>query len=236
KPAKFVVQVRNVGGQSAENVTVRDEVPNGTRLVSTSPPAESDGSHLVWQLGKLSAGEERNIEMQVMPTAEGEIGSVASVTYSAEASVKAHCTMPQLALRLTAPGQVMIGGEQRVKIELRNPGTGNATGVMLFENVPQSLKHAAGPALEFEIGTLRPGETRELELVLTAEKAGKVSNVLTAKADGNLQVQQQVDFEVIAPALSLEVTGPERRYLERPATYDVTVANPGTAAAHDVQL
>ena len=41
---------------------------------------------------------------------------------------------------------------------------------------------------------------------------------------------------MIAPALSVEVNGPERRYLERPATYEVTVANPGTAVAHDVQL
>jgi uncharacterized repeat protein (TIGR01451 family) len=130
----------------------------------------------------------------------------------------------------------MIGGEQRVKIELRNPGSGDATGVMLFENVPQNLKHAAGPTLEFEIGTLRAGETRELELVLQAEKAGKVVNILSAKADGNLQVQQQVEFEVIAPALSIEVNGPERRYLERPATYEVVVTNPGTAIARDVQL
>jgi uncharacterized repeat protein (TIGR01451 family) len=98
------------------------------------------------------------------------------------------------------------------------------------------LKHAAGPALEFDIGTLKAGETRELELLLKAEKAGKVVNVLSARADGNLQVQQQVEFEVIAPALAVEVNGPERRYLERPATYEVTVANPGTAVAHDVQL
>ncbi|MEX0643445.1 MAG: hypothetical protein WD468_12125 [Pirellulales bacterium] len=236
KPAKFIVQVRNVGGQAAENVTIRDEVPQGTKLVSTTPTAESEGSQLVWRLDKLSAGEERIIEMQVMPTSEGEIGSVATVTYSAQASVKARCTMPQLALRLTAPNQVMIGGEQRVKIELRNPGTGDATGVMLFENVPEKVKHAAGPTLEFEIGTLRAGETRELELLLKAEKAGKVVNVLSARAEGNLQVQQQVEFEVIAPALSVEVNGPERRYLERPATYEVIVANPGTAVAHDVHL
>jgi uncharacterized repeat protein (TIGR01451 family) len=102
--------------------------------------------------------------------------------------------------------------------------------------VPQNVKHAAGPALEFEIGTLRAGETRELDLVLTAEKAGKVINALTAKADGNLQVQQQVEFEVIAPALSIAVDGPERRYLERPATYEVSVENPGTAPAHNVQI
>jgi uncharacterized repeat protein (TIGR01451 family) len=137
---------------------------------------------------------------------------------------------------MTAPSEVMIGKQQHVKIELRNPGSGDATGVMLFENVPPNVKHVSGPALEFEIGTLRAGETRELDLVLSAEKAGKVTNILTARAQGNLQVQQQVEFEVIAPALTVALQGPERRYLERPATYEVSVENPGTAAAHDVQI
>jgi uncharacterized repeat protein (TIGR01451 family) len=236
KPAKFVIQIRNVGTQAADEVIIHDEVPQGTRLISTSPTAESNASQLVWHLGKLSAGEDRTVEMQLMPTAEGEIGSVATVSYSAQASVKTRCTMPQLAIRMTAPSKVMIGQEQRVKIELRNPGSGDATGVMLFENVPQNVRHASGPALEFEIGTLKAGETRELELVLLAEKAGKTVNVLSARADGNLQVQQQVEFDVIAPELVVDVHGPERRYLERPATYQVSVENPGTATAHDVQI
>jgi uncharacterized repeat protein (TIGR01451 family) len=236
KPAKFVVQVRNVGTQAAEEVTIRDEVPHGTRLVSSQPTAQTEGNYVVWQLGKLSPGEDRAVEMQLMPTEEGEVGSVATVSYSAQASVKTKCTEPQLAIRMTAPNKVMIGQQQRVKIELRNPGSGDATGVMLLENVPQGLKHAAGPALEFEIGTLRAGETRELELVLLAEKAGKIVNVLNARADGNLQVQQQVEFEVIAPGLTIDLNGPERRYLERPATYEVSVNNPGTAPAHDVQI
>jgi uncharacterized repeat protein (TIGR01451 family) len=137
---------------------------------------------------------------------------------------------------MTAPKQVMIGQEQRVKIELRNPGSGDATGVMLMENVPQNVKHAAGPALEFEVGTLRAGETREMELVLTAEKAGPVANELIARADGNLLVRQTVEFEVIAPDLRISVDGPKTRYLERPATYQVSIENPGTAPAHDIEL
>jgi uncharacterized repeat protein (TIGR01451 family) len=236
KPAKFVLQLRNVGTQAAEAVTVRDEVPQGTRLIATTPTAKNESGHLTWELGKLSPGEDRTVELQLMPTAEGEIGSVATVSYSAQASVKTRCTMPQLAIRMTAPGKVMVGHEQRVKIELHNPGSGDATGVMLFENVPQNVRHAAGPALEFEVGTLRAGETRELELVLFAEKAGRTVNVLSARADGNLQVQQQVEFDVIAPELTVDVDGPERRYLERPATYEVSVENPGTAPAHDVQI
>jgi uncharacterized repeat protein (TIGR01451 family) len=236
KPAKFTVQVRNVGGQTAAEVVIRDEVPQGTKLVSTTPRADVDGGHLSWQIGSLSTGEEKTVQIELMPTAEGDIGSVAGVTYAAQASAKTHCTMPQLAIRMTAPSQVMIGQDEHVKIELRNPGTGDATGVMLLENVPENVKHVAGPALEFEVGTLHAGETREMDLVLTAQKAGKVINALTARADGNLQVQQQVEFEVIAPALQVSVDGPEKRYLERPATYQVSVQNPGTAPAHDIEI
>jgi len=236
KPAKFVARVRNTGNQTAQDVSIQDAVPQGTKLVSTTPEARNAGGRLVWALGKLSPGEDRTVEMLIMPTTEGEVGSVAAVNYSSQASVKTKCTMPQLAIRMTAPAKVMVGQEQRVKIELRNPGSGDATGVMLFENVPQNVKHAAGPALEFDIGTLKTGETRELELVLLAEKPGKTVNVLSARADGNLQVQQQVEFEVIAPGLSVDVEGPERRYLERPATYEVRVDNPGTAPAHDVRI
>jgi uncharacterized repeat protein (TIGR01451 family) len=235
-PAKIAIQLRNVGAQTAEEVVIRDEVPSGTRYISSTPKAELEGNFIVWQLGSLSTGEERTVELQLMPLAEGEIGSVANVTYATQASAKSRCTMPQLAIRMTAPAKVMIGHEQRVKIELRNPGTGDATNVMLLENVPDGVRHAAGPALEFEVGTLKAGETREMELVLTAERAGQVVNTLSARADGNLQVQQQVEFEVIAPELSVAVEGPERRYLERPATYQVIVENPGTAPAHDVEL
>jgi uncharacterized repeat protein (TIGR01451 family) len=236
KPAKFTVQVRNVGSQTAAEVVIRDEVPQGTKLVSTTPRADVDGSHLSWSIGSLSTGEEKTVQIELMPTAEGDIGSVAGVTYAAQASAKTHCTMPQLAIRMTAPSQVMIGQDEHVKIELRNPGTGDATGVMLLENVPENVKHVAGPSLEFEVGTLHAGETREMDLVLTAQKAGKVVNALTARADGNLQIQQQVEFEVIAPALQVSVDGPEKRYLERPATYQVSVQNPGTAPAHDIEL
>jgi uncharacterized repeat protein (TIGR01451 family) len=236
KPALFQIAVRNVGGRPADAVTVHDIIPQGTRLISTTPRGKASGGELQWDLGTLSVGELRELEVLLMPTAEGEIGSVATVTMSTQASVKTRCTLPQLALRLTAPRQVMIGTEQRVRIELHNPGTGDATGVMLYENVPEELRHSAGPALEFEVGTLRAGETREMELVLSAEKAGTVVNRISARGDGNLQVEQKIEFDVIAPALEVGVEGPRLRYLERPATYTVHVGNPGTATAQNIEI
>jgi len=41
---------------------------------------------------------------------------------------------------------------------------------------------------------------------------------------------------VIAPKLDITMTGPKRRFLEREATYKLSVSNPGSAPAKDVQL
>ena len=48
--------------------------------------------------------------------------------------------------------------------------------------------------------------------------------------------QDAHDIEVVAPQLQIAVNGPSRRYLDRPATYTVELANPGTASATNVEL
>ena len=236
KRCTFAIRVQNTGQRTAQNVQIHDEVPFGTELVGTAPRALVSGSQVVWDIGALSVGEQRTVELELIPTEEGELGSVATVTFAVQASAKARCTRPELALRLSSKAQVHAGQQHLVQVEVSNPGTGDATGVMLLETIPTGVSHEAGPALEFEVGTLRPGESRRMELVLTAEQAGKVTNVMTATADANLQVEASCEFEVIAPELRLSVDGPKKRYLERPATYRVTVDNPGTASAKEVEL
>ncbi len=237
KPAKFEIKIRNDGNVAAEGIEIRDEVPKGTRLIATTPAASvGPRGQLSWSFNTLNPGEQLVAQLELMPIAEGEIGSVASVTFRAEASARALATRPQLALQVTAPKQVMIGSDARLVIRLSNPGTGAASGVVLSERVPAGLKHPAGSELEFDVGTLKPGESRQIELALNAVQAGHATNVLTAHGDGNLKAQERADIQVIAPALAVAMTGPSRRYLERQATYTVSVSNPGTAPAKDVQL
>ncbi|MEX1223352.1 MAG: hypothetical protein WEA31_02280, partial [Pirellulales bacterium] len=161
KPAEFRIVVRNTGQVPAHDVVLRDHVPQGTRLMSAEPPAaELGGGGLQWQAGLMAPGEERAFVMRLMPTAEGEIGSVASVSFRAEASVRTIATKPELLLEIAAPSQVMIDTPVALKIKVSNPGSGEATGVVLFEDVPAQLDHPAGKELEFEIGSLQPNESR----------------------------------------------------------------------------
>jgi uncharacterized repeat protein (TIGR01451 family) len=237
KPATFELYVRNVGQAPANGVVVTDHVPAGTQLLDARPaPQQAADGSLVWNLGTMQPGDQTQITLQVMPQTEGEIGSTAHVTFASAATSRSICTRPQLAIEHTAPPKVLIGEALTVAITISNPGTGAATGVIIEEDVPAGLVHVAGSQLEYEVGTLRPGESKRLDLILRADKPGIVQNVIRVRGDASLAAQHATQIEVVAPQLQVGVEGPKVRFLERQATYTLQVANPGTAAARDVEL
>jgi uncharacterized repeat protein (TIGR01451 family) len=111
-----------------------------------------------------------------------------------------------------------------------------ATNVVLEEDVPEGLTHSSGSQIEYKVGHIPPQSTRRLELTLRATRAGVVNNLLIARADGDLVVEDQATLQVVAPQLAVELQGPQRRYLERKATFQIIVSNPGTADATNVDL
>ncbi len=88
------------------------------------------------------------LALELLPKLAGEIGSVAQVSFQAQASVRTVCSQPQLALELTAPAQVLIGTSATLDIVVMNTGSGAAKNVVLEEDVPDGFTHAAGRQLE----------------------------------------------------------------------------------------
>ena len=237
KPAIFRVALRNTGKIPAGNVEVRDQIPRRTRLIATEPQAtRGDRGELVWTLGTLRPGEEVAVEMQVMPLAEGEVGSMATVHFGIDATARSKVTRPQLKLTVSAPKQVMINEQVKLSITVANTGTGTATGVVIEDHIPPELRHAVGDELLYEVGSLKPGERRTLDLPLVANRPGPTVNMLMVRGDGGLCQEEKQSIEVVAPQLNVAIEGGKRRYLERPATYQLSVSNPGTALAQDVEL
>lgn len=237
KPAVFEIHLKNTGQVPAQNVEVHDEIPKGTRLLDTQPKASRGvRGELVWSLGTVKPNDEVRLQVHLMPTDEGVLGSKATVVFGAEASARTVSTKPMLVLKTVAPQRVQIGEEVTFQITVSNPGTGVAHQVVLEERVPPGLQHPAGSDLVYEVGSLKPGESRQLELKLLAVQAGMVANVLTARGDANLKAEDRLELEVLAPQLDITLEGPKRRYLEREATYTVSISNPGTAPARQVEL
>jgi uncharacterized repeat protein (TIGR01451 family) len=236
KPASFVIQVQNVGTVEALDVLVHDRVPAGMRLVDASPAPLQQGNLLVWQLGSMPAGDERTLTMQLVPEQEGELGSVARVSFEAAASVRTIATRPELRVNQNAPETVLIGQQLEIELEVANAGSGDATGVVLQEDVPEGLEHPKGRQLDNAIGTLAPGEVRKQVLRLRAVAPGVIQNTIRLTGDDGLKAEHTVAVQVVAPNLQVDLKGPARRFLERPATYQLDIANAGTADATNVEL
>ncbi|MGE3408571.1 MAG: hypothetical protein AB7I37_17265, partial [Pirellulales bacterium] len=237
KEALFEIAVRNEGNATAHNVQVVDQVPQGTKLANTEPEiVPGRDGQLNWSLETMQPGEEKVLQFRVIPTEEGEIGSVAQVMFTAKASVRTISTRPKLALEVECPKQILIGERLALKLRTSNPGTGASTGILIEAALPENLEHQAGTELEYDLGDLQPNESRDLDLALKAVKPGIVTLILSARGDAGLQAEQQVEVEILAPALAVGLTGAKRRYLEREASFVVTVSNPGTAPAKDIEL
>jgi hypothetical protein len=90
--------------------------------------------------------------------------------------------------------------------------------------------------LEFDVGQLRPGDSKTIELVLGTRLPGSQPARFGARADGGLEVDRALPLPVTAPTLELAIDMPSRRFLQRPATCALTMANTGTASARSVEL
>jgi uncharacterized repeat protein (TIGR01451 family) len=237
RAAVLRVVVRNTGPVAASAVEIHDQVPRGTRLLGTAPPAsQAARGELVWSLGTLRPGAEASVEMQIVPTEEGEVGSVATVRFQADATARSTVTRPKLVVETNGANRVLVGDETLLTFTVSNPGSGVATGVVLAEHIPAGLTHPGGSELEYTVGDLKPGESRQLPLRLKAVGAGTIANLVAARAEGNLRAEHRFNVEIISPQLDVALAGPKRRYLEREATYQLSVSNPGTAPAQQVEL
>lgn len=240
QPANFRIVVRNVGRIPASEVRVFDRIPEGARLIRANPEPEAGRSPdqgLAWWIGDLPPGQQRVIELELRPERPGEIGSVAQVTFATQASARTRVTRPELGIEHTAPSQVLLGSPVTLQITVRNNGDGPATNVIVQEQVPEQLRYNEGIRdLEYEIGTLAPGQSRSLALTLQSAAIGAFRNTVAVRGDGDLQASHETSIEVISPRLAVTSNGPNRRYLKRDATHQFSIQNTGTASATNLDL
>ena len=235
-PATFVIDVRNVGATEALNVQVHDRIPMGMRLVDSTPQPQIRGELLTWALGGVEPGGERAITIQLVPETEGELGSVARVTFEAAASVRTIATRPVLKISQRAPERVLLGQQLELEIEVQNTGTGMARNVILQADIPEGLEHPKGSQLDNLLGNLAPGEIRTQILRLRAVNPGQVTSAVRLVSNGDTQAEHDTQVQVIAPNVAVELLGPSKRFLERQATFNVAIANHGSANATNLEL
>ena len=238
REAKFAVKVKNVGSAPVRNLVLRDVLPVGARFVaadvaSVVPNARGE---FAWPPFDLAPCSEKTFEYRIIPTQEGELGSVATLSFAAEASCRVRCVRPALEVEVVAPQEATLGSNIDLNVVVANVGTGAATNVALLETIPDGLRHPSGSVLDHALGTLAPGEKKRVPLTLQCVAPGTTVNNLVVTADGDLRKEIQTEIKVLAPKLELSIDGADAPYLERQTTYRLKAANVGDATAKDVKL
>ena len=84
----YTITVRNVGGAEATNVTVRDTIPAGLSILSSSNNCSTSGQTVTCDLGSVAAGASESVSITVRATEEAcpQVTNVATVTAGNEPS------------------------------------------------------------------------------------------------------------------------------------------------------
>jgi uncharacterized repeat protein (TIGR01451 family) len=254
---EYRIFAENRSQADAHHVSVRAALPANARLVKASPESASVAPDLSWSLGTLTAGATREIVVVLTPTAPGDVSVCARVQFEHGQCVATRIEKPAgLSVRKFGPAVAGVNEVLSYRIIVSNRGTVPLTGVGLIDKLPEGLEHASGKAtLAWTVGQLGPGEARTIDYQVTARKAGRLCNRVAASGDGGL-IDEAESCVVVggqpggaappggpgpAPAaapgkLTLSMTGPPQRFVNRPATFQITVTNTGPGNVGNVVI
>lgn len=153
--ANFTLEVLNTGTANAENVMVADVLPEGLDFVSATHGGQFDASSRTvhWQVGTLPAGEQRALELKLLPRTAGDLVNRAVVRADrgleakAEASVHAEGIAALMLEVVDLQDPIEVGSETTYEIRVVNQGTATSTAIQIIATVPEGMavRGASGP-------------------------------------------------------------------------------------------
>lgn len=227
RPMVYTIVIRNIGDSTAHQVVVEDQIPKGASLSGTIPRAELAGKRLVWRLGAIKPGDQKEIQVKVVPVTEGQIGSIATVNFQAEVASRTTVASPKLSIKLNAPQQVRLGEVATLNFQVTNNGTVDAPKVVLRNLIPENFKlqDVSERDLEYDMGTIPAGKTQAVQLPLTSTRPGKAINRVVLTADGVTAAETQAEIQVIGQLIGLVRHGPSNWFVGRPAEFENRLTN-----------
>jgi uncharacterized repeat protein (TIGR01451 family) len=218
------------------DVNISETLPDGLDLVSTSPQATRDGRILRWAaLPLMSTGQVEEKTIVVKPTREGDFLTTSKVCIDPVVILPLRAGTPRLALTKTGPATVELGSPFSYGITVTNNGTADANDVVIVDNLPSGLSGSS--ATSFPIGTLAVGQSRTVSVPVTASDSGEYVNNATATASNAATVTAvAAPTKIVTSRIKVEKTGPDRLFVFRNATYNITVTNIGDTVLENITV
>jgi uncharacterized repeat protein (TIGR01451 family) len=230
----YSIKVINLTQAPLDDVVVTCGLPDGVSYKGSTPSAAQAGDMLTWELGTIPGKGSKTIILRAAAMGTGDFTNCVAVSYTQRVCLTVSAVEPKLTLDKSAPAEVLICDTIPITLTVRNPGTGAATGVVVTDTLPAGMKTVDGKStVTFDVGTLNPGESKQLKLEAKADRTGTYENKAVAKGNGGLSDDAATTTVVRQPVLAIAKTATEMVYEGRPVEYSITVANKGDAVAED---
>ena len=219
-----------------KRVVVEEQIPAGTTFVSANPQAEVSGSTVTWTLFNLEKGDNVALQLTVKPTQVADLSSCATIKAFQEACTTTQVGVPELAIVKTTPNeQVLLGAGVPWNITVTNTGNFCAYDVVVTDTLPAGVSHASGDkVLTTQIGTLAPGESRDIAINTEATATGEHCNVAVVESSNAGSAKDDACVVVVEAGLDVVKEGTPMQFVGKKASYTIKVTNTGDVPLTDV--
>ena len=253
-PAQYVYEISNPGSDASEDVVVVDELPEGLVL------AEGGGRRVNLDVGTVNPGQTVRKGVAVTAQREGTYGSFASAKSELlevnSQRVQTTFVAPELDVSVRSPRDVeYIGRTARFNVDVRNTGevATRDTSLRLSLEGSGKIARVTGPGLQpgtaneggrLAIGSLEPGQSRNLVVEVLGDEEGQATLAAVAEAtcDDNDRVLAQaqandlVRFQTLS-ALQVEVVDKaDPVQVGENTVYEITIINEGTGPDQNLRV
>jgi len=236
---EYNISVTNITQRPLQDIIVTEQIPEHFTYTSADPTATVEGNRLIWEIGSLGPGESRLIRVSGTAAQTGQLQYCTTVvTRDVPICTSVGVVRPKLKLTTSAPEGVLLCDPIPVKFVVSNAGSGLAKGVKIVNALPAGLQTEDGTSeLVIEVGDLAPGQSRQFSATLRATRPGTYVNKAVASSTDGLKVEAEATTTVVdQPVLAINQSGPEREYLGRSVSYEITVTNVSDAPAKNAYI
>ena len=266
----YTLSYENTGTGMASDVVIHDTIPDHVTFISSTPaPSGVSGRTYTFTVGDVAGGGSGTVTIVVRVDAGTPDGTVLTNTATLDHDDANGNPYPQASdsasTTVTAP---VVTFDKSVDVAFADPGdlitytltaynggTGYASGVVLKDTIPQHTTfYSASPGYDgvsgrtytWNLGTLAPGQTKTVTLVVTVNPLTSDGTVLANTATLSYGDANGNAYPPLSDGASTTVTAPVMTFskvadvaLADPGdliTYTLTAYNAGTGAASGVVL
>ncbi len=240
EPAKYAIRIEVVGEQGIEQVRVSETLPAGMDFVGAEPAPEKTPAGYNWVLGKMEKGAVKEIVLTVIPRiADMPLWTNTKViAYPVLLAVPLQVGVPKLEIAKTGPtAPVERGDAANFVVTVKNTGTAPATDVVVTDTLSEGLSTGTENAvLNYNLGTLNPGDSKTIEIATTAVAAGDRESTAQLTSKQLAPRYAKAKIHVVESKVAISQEGPATRFIFADADYAVRVRNIGTGMLTNVAV